>query len=501
MFNKYMWDTYLNAGGQKTVDVFKNFIEDADMQNYSDTICRLHKCYCPTENITKKIQEELSSLCEDIPAGNIDYSCDLVLELLDAPNLTNEAILRALYNGINTENALDDTQIFEEFSYYLAYYSTLLYALFPETLLPYYFKYNFNVLEKIAQEFEIQLPPIPHKKDYKERLFYYGTLCETLYQFRTEHNMSPYELCAFLYDFAPKYIGGIDSYIINDLPEPKSAFFIGGHKDDAFLSNEPDIVTPWQCNPDTRAGDMIVMYLRSPISAINSVWRSVSVGFNDPFFYYYRCTYIAKPTKIKKTTQKTLERDSVFKKLPIVRKNMQGINGVELYPSVYNHLLDMAKSDLPRLEFSTENNDDIFTIEKDVENKLIKPLLSKLGYNDFEYAQQLYIEIGNHNYALIPDFVILPNKTKGHYSAPFLIEAKLSIPNLAYLEEVKTQARSYAKLLSAKYSVIASKEKIWIAAQNDDYSNDIFSASWNELNNADIFSNLLKLIGKDTIQK
>ena len=75
--------------------------------------------------------------------------------------------------------------------------------------------------------------------------------------------MSQYELCAFLYDFAPKYIGGIDSYIINDLPKSNSAYFIGASKDDSFLSTNSDIITPWQCNPETCVGDSIVMYLKS----------------------------------------------------------------------------------------------------------------------------------------------------------------------------------------------------------------------------------------------
>ena len=30
----------------------------------------------------------------------------------------------------------------------------------------------------------------------------------------------------------------------------------------------------------------------------------------------------------------------------------------------------------------------------------------------------------------------------------------------------------------------------------DDYTNEIFTATWDELNNADVFSKLLKLIGK-----
>lgn len=100
----------------------------------------------------------------------------------------------------------------------------------------------------------------------------------------------------------------------------KSSYLIGGSKDDAFLSEDEDAITPWQCNPDTMAGDVIVMYLKSPISAIDSVWRSVSVGFNDPFFYYYRCTYIANPQKINRVYQKTLKKDPVFKELPIVKK-------------------------------------------------------------------------------------------------------------------------------------------------------------------------------------
>lgn len=116
---------------------------------------------------------------------------------------------------------------------------------------------------------------------------------------------------------------------------------------------------------------------------------------------------------------------------------MQGLNGVELLPSVYNHLLDMAKSDLPRLEFIITDNDLVLSREKDVENKLIKPFLKELGYEDSDYKQQLYIEIGNHNHALIPDFVIHPIVSKGHQSADFIIEATLSISSTKISEEEK----------------------------------------------------------------
>ena len=99
---------------------------------------------------------------------------------------------------------------------------------------------------------------------------------------------------------------------------------------------------------------------------------------------------------------------------------------------------------------------------------MIKPFLTELGYYEKDYKQQLYIEIGNHNHALIPDFVINPIVSKGHQSADFLVEAKFSISSNKLLEDAKNQARGYAKLLNAKYSVVAAKEGIWISEKTDD---------------------------------
>ena len=182
---------------------------------------------------------------------------------------------------------------------------------------------------------------------------------------------------------------------------------------------------------------MIVMYLRTPVSAVDSVWRSVSDGFNDPLFYYYRCTYISNPVRIKRITQKQLKQDCIFGNLSVVRKNMQGINGVELLPSQYNYLMDLADSDVKRLVYTVTKSGLELTNEKDVEDKLIKPLLNKLDYNNNQFEQQLRIEIGNHNKIIIPDFLILPIKTIGHQSAFALIEAKYYIPSTSQFEQVK----------------------------------------------------------------
>lgn len=504
MFNKFVWDTYLRAGGDDIARNFERFIKNEitkkSSNDYIDMIYEFRNFYCASKLNLDYYMQVLKDFFDDVLGDGVTYGCATVIEMPEDTEYSIEDVLVQLHNGINYDNSMRENDIFAEFSEEIEYYSTFLFIVFPDVFIPYYFRCNFNVLHSITKEFGIELPPIPAKNNYKARFYYYGEICTALCNFRVENNMSPYELLAFLYDFAPKYIGGKESYIVRELPEPKSAYFIGAKASDEFDTDDEEEVTAWQSNPDTRAGDMIVMYRRTPISAIDSVWRSVSVGFNDPFFYYYRCTYISNCKRVNQISQKQLVNDEIFKNLPIVRKNMQGINGVELLPSYYNHLMNLADADVPRLQYSEIEGDITFTNEKDVENKLVKELLKKLGYSEEEYVQQLQIRVGNHNYKLIPDFVILPVVSNGHYSASFLIEAKLSIPTMSALEEVKIQARSYAKQLGAKYSVIASKEKVWITVAKDDYSQTIFEATWSEMNNSDTFYELFKLLGKEKQQ-
>ena len=487
MLNKYNWDLYLRAGGNAVVSFFEKQLADRYTEAYADFIARFHKAYCPMQKVNDWVVADLRQVC------------DILFDkgyLLSEGEYCIESALEVIYTQILSESDGDVKSAFGKFSYDIVIYTTLLSIELSELFIPYYFQYNFNVLEKIAKEFNIDLPEIPVKSAYKERIMYYGDICAALYDFRIENDLSPYELCAFLYDFAPKYIGGIDSYIIRDIPEPVGSYFIGAARDDLFLADNEDEICCWQCSPDTMPGDMIVMYLRSPISRIDSVWRSVSTGFNDPFFYYYRCTYIAKPQKVRPISLDMLRTDPVYRELPIVRKNMQGVNGVELMPTVYNRMAEDFGVDIPKLIGGDFFNNFDFANEKDVEDQLVKPLLEKLRYSPNDYVQQMVMWIGNHNAKEIPDFVVLPVVTPRHYSAYFLIEAKYSIVTKNQLEDAKQQARSYAKQLSAKYTVIASREGVWVTAASDDYSDTIFKAGWHELSNPDVFHKLFNVIGK-----
>lgn len=486
MFNAYVWANYLEAGGKNTVRLFSRSLCAPFAEEYFPTVRALRCAYCPDTQIVDGGIQQLHDLAHDLKEGNFGrwkrvHSIDMVMD--------------SLYAEIDAGDGLSEKDIFSCFSGSLDYFTTYLSITFPDFFVPYYFKYNFNIFEKISHTFGIHLPEMPLKKHYRERFLYYGEICRALQDFRKKHHLTLGELCAFLYDFAPKYLGGIGCYIIENLPEPRGIFCIGGSENDFFLKNKKSSIKCWQCDPEALAGDMAIMYLRSPASAFDSIWKVVSTGFNDPFFYYYRCAYIEKIQSISRISLHELRKDSVFQTLPIVRKNMQGINGVEIPPSAYNHLLDISQCELPRIEHIQEDADILYFNEKDVEKKLIKPFLARLGYSEADYQQQLYIEVGNHNFALIPDFVIQPRVTADHHSAYILLEAKHSIATAKQLRETKKQARSYAKQLGAIFCIVASKEGIWISHFQDDYDEDIVTLSWAALNDADTFFSVRRLIG------
>ena len=486
MLNQYVWKLYLQSGGAKIVEMFRRNLGEKLTEEYAREIVRLQKSYCVMDGNAEETGNQIKELIEYYATTD---------QINDNDPVVPEVLIEEIYEGY-LEDYGSPADAFKSFTYDICYISTHMSIAFPNLFIPYYFRLNFNVLQKIADTFDIKLPVIPAKKDYWGRFLYYLGISKAFLSFMKENGLSTYELYAFLYDFAPKYVGGIDSYLIKDLPAPESAYFIGADQNDPFFAQDKIKVTIWQCNPDTRAGDMIVMYLRTPVSAVNSIWRACSLGFVDPFFFYYRCVYISKPVEIKLLTLNEIRKDCVFKDLPIVRKNMQGINGVELYPSAYNHLVEISKANVPVLEYIRTSTDSEYINEKAVEIKLIKPLIQKLGYSEYEYKQQMYVEIGNHNKALIPDFVLLPDERRGFASGFAIIEAKRSIKSEKELKEVLVQASSYARILTTKYCVVASMEKIWITQRNDNYNEVVFESSWEKLNDADIFYELNKILGR-----
>lgn len=222
------------------------------------------------------------------------------------------------------------------FCHNIVYFSVLAYAEAPSMYIPYFFLCLYNVLTAIADLFEIELPALPSQRSYKKRFLLYYELCETFAQWRDEQGLSSAELCAFLYDFGPKYAGGIN-WLWKKLPEPRAAFVIGAPPTASkrWQAAGEGAIFAWQGNPDTQPGDIIVMYQWAPTSAITSIWEAVSPGFVDPFFVHYRCIYIGNQKNVLPLSYQILKSDAVLGQTALVKTRMLGMDGTELKPSQY----------------------------------------------------------------------------------------------------------------------------------------------------------------------
>lgn len=403
--------------------------------------------------------------------------------------------LKCIENSIREANKdlkFDDKDLIEYFCESIEKETFAAALQIPDLFIPYFFRENYNIVGYIAREFDIELPPMPPKKDYLGRFYFYADLCDAFQDFRFRNGLSEAELWAFLYDYAPNCVGLMD-YISDELPEPRSAFLVGSDSDDLYINED---VTVWQCSPDTRAGDMIMMYIKYPDCQIKKVWRSISAGFDDPFFYYYRCTYIGRCKNIKGMTLKQLKSDKIVGGLPIVKKNMQGLNGTEIKPSVYNYMIDKAHAKADKISCYEADSSVKIENEHDVEIQLIEPLLEKLGWSKSEYVPQMNIRLGSGADRIVPDYVILPEQIPYHETALYVIEAKQSITSEKKLDAAKGQARSYARQLQSEKAVIASQEGIWVTSEDDDFNDVVFHCTWEEMNDPDIFSQVSRFIGK-----
>ena len=373
----------------------------------------------------------------------------------------------------------------------------------PNYAFPYLFPQHFYKFSEICRLFDILIPVIPGKAQHLERIHYYYDLCRSLYDFRMQHNLTPVELCVFLYGFAIRFQ---EKFIKMELPEPNQIFMLGATERDAegTLSqkyNEDDICC-WQGCSEILPGDIILLYERAPYKRIGSIWRAVSPGFDDPFHYFPGKVFMSHPIQdIPMVTFDDLKQDPVWSKNGLIRCNMQGIGfkNSAVTHEEYEALKKLFKKkdpsfSLKRLpepppyaKFFHDDLDD----ERDVEEKLLEPLLTQLGYNvKKEFTRQFPIRMGRGE-RFYPDYALHATGKNGNERADFIWEAKYRIPTQKQLREDYGQARSYAVRLSCHGMGLVSQEGIWISWAQDYFSFDkLRKYSWNELQNPDIFGKL-----------
>lgn len=381
--------------------------------------------------------------------------------------------------------------------------SLLFYDLYPDYFFPYMFGIEFNKLTNICIEFNIPIPALPKKSDWLKRAFYYIDLCESFLEFRKTNELSPSEFCAFLYDFAPK---NLDEIKDKEMPNPSKVWFVGGSKSDFnFLDNaEATGVSRWQCNIDTKRGDIIIMYCVTPRSYIHSIWRAHSDGFLDPYFQYFNSGYITSPIRLDhKISQKELNENPVWSNNQLIKCNLQGING---YPIKYNEYVELLSilerkgqriADLPMITPTTRLETEDLIDERDVELKLIEPFFEYLGYTNTDWLRQMPVRMGRgeRNY---PDYCFGAKPKRGEETAKMIVESKYEIKTQKELQEAYYQTKSYALRLQSTCFVLAAIEGIWIFQSK----NGIFKIesqihyNWIDIENPDILHTIRQIIGK-----
>lgn len=477
-FNAYIWNIYKESAKGSTV--INNF------ENIGEYGSSLLDSYYPTSYDTYQSKETFLEIVE------LFYS--YTISDIEKPSNINEA--KILFESVVDQGLAGDdgdVAVFpEEYDIMLANVSQLSFALFihaREYYIPYLFLFDFYRLKRIFDLFDIDLPPIPPKKDYRSRCLYYMDLCKVLYGFRIENNLTASELCAFLYDFAPNMLTTDDTESVN---EASQVWFIGGKKNKEEESLENIF---WQANPETKKGDVLVMYEKYPISAITSVWRSFADGVVDPFFHYYSNTYIGDKQNVPQISLDELKNDAYFSNHPLVRKNFQGVNGWPLTGEDYNELKRLLKDknfDIsilpnlysPNLEYTTALNN-----ERDVEINLIEPLLKKLG---LKYERQIPLKAGR-GHRVFPDYGISYDSKNN--TAKVIIEAKYHLKSNRDVEDCFSQARSYANLLESQMFIICDKICLMLYMKNDSFDRDRYMKFyWDELNDSDKYQQFTKIV-------
>lgn len=350
---------------------------------------------------------------------------------------------------------------------YVPAISWALHTFAPERFFPYAFAHRFHDFEALCADLGIPLPVLPGKAGYLERARYYLDVNEALQEFRSQLDLEPAAFNAFIYGFGEGQLTGTDDA---PLPAARRIWFLMGNEENDFDTlDEADDETRshWQGNYDVRPGDICLMWCRSPRSYVHSIWRATSRGFADPFFYYYRTIWIGHPVKVPPVSFRELEAEPVWSQKPATRARFQNSSGKEVTTVEYEALLrilagkgfDVAR--LPQVERIEAVTTADIDSEREVEEKLLEPMLRRVGYKDGDWVRQLPVRMGRGE-RVYPDYVIGLTGERGEESASLLVEAKHHLLGELALREAYLQARSYAERLQVATFVLSAIEGVWV---------------------------------------
>lgn len=514
--NKQIWEMYKTSNrGQEAIKLFTFDSENDNLETKAKEIFRKFNEYFGGSSVEDYFVDNCFLTLDSIIADKLflkenESSTDYFIRLVDNLEI---CIVEEDSNGelvrVKNESPIILKEDYKTYCAILSEISLILYLYGELEFFPVLFREQFDVFMKILDVLEIPMPELPVKSDKRGRLLLYNDLNNNIIKFGNENNLTLEETCACIYDFAFLLLEEIKEQV--EMPEPTNIWLTGGSKEDykTFLENPVDgLKSVWTCNENTKRGDIIIMYVLSPYSCIQSIWRADIDGVYTPFNYYNSRTRATNGIVVPHITLNELKADTYFSQLPITRKNFQGVNGVQFSAVDYSELQRMLKdkgfdiSVLPQLYKPSFEFQETLRNEKDVEEKLLIPLLEKLGYTETDWTRQLSQKAGRKEKA-IPDFVFFPKGELHFQNAPMIIEAKYDMSSNIERTKSFNQALSYARLMNSSVFGICDKERLIIYKEKKGHYerfNPVFEKHWQSINDADTFRLLKLLIGKESIK-
>ncbi len=516
---KLYWENYKQS--EKGKEAIASFEKLTDSNTSVKDLYKLACKYNPEffKNTNKKEEESLlkfldyldntiGKLKEDVDKQNIDgayvdykglacvlFGEDENMEFNDIPQSTFKSVL-----GDNL------------------FLSLILSCYFPQYYIPNFFPMQFIFLKKIAEKYEIKLPDMPKRSDYKERWLYYDHICKLINEFAEENRLhSLSEICAFLYDYEMSVIKEeMEEEFNQSLPDvPQQAWILVGNYSEGEKEGKELF---WQANPFTRKGDIMLFYEKSPVKKLNSVWIALQDGVVDPFFHYYSHTYIGNKISIpsdKAITFDEFKNSKYFKTRKkegnFVSKKFQDVSGWQVTSEDYAEIKRMLKakdfdvSILPSLHEPKKLENVSINDEKDVENYRLKPLLEQMGWKYKEdYDQQVEFPAGHgttgHRMEKRPDFILHYKHYGKQIIVKVVIEVKFFMHGLTEIEETFNQGVTYANWGKAEVLVLCDKNQIRVYHHD---KNGIFNLEkctetyrWEEMENSERYNELKRMLSK-----
>ena len=514
---KLHWNNYKNSdSGKEAIVAFEKLTDpNATIEELYQLACRFDfECFKNTsakekrqelnyltylDNKIRKIRMDIDN--SNLDSSSIDFKTLSYISIFDNVNMEFEDIPQAIFKSELSANL---------------FFSMVLSRHFPDYYIPNFFPMQFIYLKKIVERYEIVLPKMPNRSDYRGRWLYYDEIRKAIKEFAKENNIqSLSELCAFLYDYEISVIKEEMEYEhCNPMPVvPERAWILVGNYSEGEKNMEEGF---WQSNPFTSKGDIMLFYEKSPVKMMNSVWTALEDGFIDPFGLFYSYSYIGRKIEIPKEmaiSHSDFTNCEYFKKREkkgnFVSKNFQDVSGWQVTYDDYAEIKRMLESRgfdtslLPSLYEPKKLMNVTLKDEKDVENYLLKPLLEEMGWKYKEdYDQQVEFPAGHgttgHKMDKRPDFILHYRHFGKQILTKVVIEVKFHMKNPKEIKETFDQGVTYANWGKAKVLVLCDKDQILVYHPNKEgvfnFEKCTKTFHWEDMEKSDDFAELKKML-------